>query len=373
MSGYDRLSALDASFLHLERPETPMHIGALTVFEGEPFFTESRRFRLADARTLVASRLHLLPRFRKRVMTVPLDAAHPIWVDDRRFEIEHHVRFTALPAPGTREQLLALFSRVQAQLLDRSRPLWELWFVEGLEGGHVGLIQKTHHALVDGVSGVDVATMLLDFTPDAVVFDAPPWRPEHAPTPGRLLIDSIRERFVEPSGIAQLANDAIQMPRHVAERAGELARSVLTAAEGARVAPRTSLNAPVGRQRSFGTVRVPLDDLKSVRAAFGGTVNDVVLAGIGGGLARLFDARSELTPDLVLNVFCPVSVRDDSQARARSGTRSRRCSSRSRSGSPIRWPGSPGSGPLPPTSRNGSRRSGRPCCSGSPSTRRRPC
>ena len=134
---------------------------------------------------LVSSRLHLIPRFRKKIARVPFDAGMPIWVDDEHFDIGYHVRLTALPSPGSRSELLALFERVQAQMLDRSRPLWELWFVEGLEGGHVALIQKTHHSLVDGVSGVDVATVLLDFEQETAVVDAPEWRPEATPPPAR--------------------------------------------------------------------------------------------------------------------------------------------------------------------------------------------
>ena len=130
-----------------------MHVGAVSIFEGAPFLDSSGRFRLAEVRRLVGSRLHLIPRFRKRLMFVPFEQGRPVWVDDPRFDIAYHVRLTALPHPGSREQLLALTARIQAQLLDRDRPLWELWFVEGLEGGNVGLIQKTHHALVDGVSG----------------------------------------------------------------------------------------------------------------------------------------------------------------------------------------------------------------------------
>ncbi len=310
---YDRLSALDNSFFQLERLETPMHVGALTVFEGEPFFTDEGRFRLDEVRALVASRLHLVPRYRKRIMRVPLDVGHPIWVDDRRFDIGYHVRLTALPSPGTRTQLLALFERVQAQLLDRSRPLWELWFVEGVEGGHVALIQKTHHALVDGVSAVDVATVLLDFEPAPTVLDAPEWRPQPAPTPGRLLIDTVRDYVAGPTGVTRGARTAAEGALRTAERASRLARSIASLADGKLVATRTSLNRPVGRHRRFGLVRIPFDDVKTVREAFGGTVNDVVLAGIAGGLARLLDERGELSPELTLKVFCPVSVRDESQ------------------------------------------------------------
>jgi WS/DGAT/MGAT family acyltransferase len=311
---YDRLSGLDASFLHLERIETPMHVGALSVFEGEPFFGPEGRFRLREARELVASRLHLIPRFRKRIEQVPLGAGDPIWVDDARFDIGYHVRLTALPAPGTRDQLLALFERVQSQVLDRTRPLWELWFVEGLEGGHVALIQKTHHALVDGVSGVDVATVLLDFDAEHTVIEAPEWEPQPAPPPARLLIDSLRDLVAGPQALVDATRRVAEVPRRALDRVAELARSLATLGEGGFVAPRTSLNHPVvGRSRRFGLVQVPLDDVKVVRRAFGGTINDVVLAGVGGGLARLLESRGELHPDLVLKIFCPVSVRDESQ------------------------------------------------------------
>ena len=309
---YDRLSALDASFLHLEGLETPMHVGALTVFEGESFFSPGGRFRIGAIRDLVSSRLHRIPRFRKRLQTVAVDAGHPIWVDDDRFDITHHVRLTALPSPGDRPQLLTLFERLQVQVLDRSRPLWELWFVEGLEGGHVALIQKTHHALVDGVSGVDVATVLLDFTPDVAVTEPVPWEPAVAPSPGRLLIDTLKEHVAVPAAAARRARTGPDEPS-ATDRMAQVARSIATLADGGVVAPRTSLNRPVGRTRRFGCVRVSLDEVKTVRHALGGTVNDVVLAGVAGGLARLLESRGELTPELTLKVFCPVSVRDETQ------------------------------------------------------------
>ncbi len=166
MPQYDRLSALDASFLHMERLETPMHVGAMSILEGEPFFDADGHFRIGEVRDLVLSRMPLMPRFRRRLMSVPYDQGRPIWVDDDRFDIAYHVRLTALPKPGSWEQLVALTTRVQEHLLDRDRPLWELWFVEGLEDGHIAIIQKTHHSLIDGVSGVDVATLLLDAAPD---------------------------------------------------------------------------------------------------------------------------------------------------------------------------------------------------------------
>lgn len=313
MAGYDRLSALDSSFLHLERLETPMHVGAVAIFEGGPFFDESGRFRLAAVRRLVASRLHLVPRFRKRLVHVPFEQGRPIWADDPRFDIGYHVRLTALPHPGTRDQLLALTSRIQAQLLDRSRPLWELWFVEGLEGGHVGLIQKTHHALVDGVSGVDVATVLLDFTPDATVLEPPRWVVEPTPNPARLLVDTLVERATEPAEIARTIRRIVTSPRRALEQTGRLGRAFGTVVEQRHLAPRTSLNVSVGRTRGFQGVRVSLDDVKAIRAALGGTVNDVVLAGVTGGLRRFFEHRGEQLSSPDLRALCPVSVRDGSE------------------------------------------------------------
>src|SRR3954465_9547730 len=183
MSKYDRLTSLDASFLHLERPEYPMHVGAVSILEGSTFFDDAGHFRISEARDLVLSRLPLMPRFRRRLMQVPYDQGRPIWVDDDRFDITYHVRHTALPRPGSWEQLVALTTRVQEGLLDRERPLWEIWFVEGLEGGNVAMLQKTHHALIDGVSGVDVATLLLDIHPESVKPVVPEWSPRPSPHP----------------------------------------------------------------------------------------------------------------------------------------------------------------------------------------------
>ena len=312
MTRYDRLAALDASFLHLESIETPMHVGTLAIFEGAPFFDSSGRFRLAAVRSLVASRLHLIPRFRRRLMSVPMDQGRPIWVDDPRFDVGYHVRLTALPGPGTHEQLLALTARIEAQLLDRTRPLWELWFVEGLEQGRVALVQKTHHALVDGVSGVDVATVLLDFDPKAAVVAPPIWIAEPAPSASRLLADTLMERSTESAEVARTLRGLTRTPQRADDRTSQLARALRTLVDRSPLAPRTSLNVSVGRRRAFVGVKVGLDGVKDIRRAVGGTVNDVVLAGVAGALRRRFQAREETVVDH-LRVLCPVSVRDDGE------------------------------------------------------------
>src|SRR3990172_4269506 len=179
MAEYDRLSALDETFLHLERPETPMHVGAIAILERETFYGPDGRFRLDDVRALVESRLSLIPRFRRRVMHVPFGLGRPIWVDDPGFDIARHVKLTSLPKPGTRRQLISLAERLMEQMLDRDHPLWELWFVEGVDRGErVGLVHKSHHTLTDGISGIDIATALFDFSRESSVIDEPRWRPE---------------------------------------------------------------------------------------------------------------------------------------------------------------------------------------------------
>jgi WS/DGAT/MGAT family acyltransferase len=313
MAKYDRLTALDASFLHMERLEYPMHVGALSIFEGGPFFDEHGQFRITEVRTLVESRLALMPRFRRRLMNVPYDQGRPIWVDDERFDIAYHVRHTALPKPGSWEQLIALTQRVQENLLDRERPLWELWFVEGLEGGNVAIVQKTHHALIDGVSGVDVATLLLDASPTYIEPEPEPWTAEPAPPPNQLLHDSLRERLIEPAEIARSARSMVRGPRRAMHQVTQLARSMSTMATRDAIAPATSINGRTGRHRSLAPVRISLADVKEIRRGLGGTVNDVVLAGVGGALQRLFVHRNEADTTDKLRVMIPVSVRPDEQ------------------------------------------------------------
>ena len=264
-------------------------------------------------RDLVLSRLPLLPRFRRRLMSVPYDQGRPIWVDDDHFDITYHVRHTALPKPGSWEQLVALTTRVQEGLLDREHPLWEIWLIEGFEGDNVAMLQKTHHALIDGVSGVDVATLLLDADPNFVEPVVTEWNPEPAPAPSQLLLDTLRERATEPAEIIRSVRSLLRGPRRAIERAREVTESMSTLVTRDAIAPRTSLNAVTGRHRRLAVVRVPLSDIKDIRRGLGGTVNDVVLAGVSGGMRRLFVHRGDETEDLHLRVLCPVSVRSDDQ------------------------------------------------------------
>lgn len=306
----DRLTGQDAAFLHLETDHTPMHVGSVATFEARPFFDDAGRFRIEEARRLIAGRLHFVPRFRRKLMEVPLGQGRPVWVDDPHFDLRYHVRLTALPRPGDEEQLKTLMSRLQAQILDRRRPLWELWFVEGLEGDRVAIIQKTHHAMVDGISGVDVATVLLDFDKDAPRTEPEPWTPQQAPSEAELLARTLLERATEPAEVVRSARAALRGPRQALRSAKETVEGL---ASSASMAPPTPFNVKVGPHRRFEVARTDLERIKAIRAHLGGTVNDVVLSVVAGGLRTFLQHRGIDVEGMELTAMCPVSVRDDSE------------------------------------------------------------
>lgn len=318
---YERLSAQDSMFLHIEGERQPQHVGSLGILEGEPFFDEQGRFRLDAVRELIGSRLHLVPRFRRRLMTVPFDQGRPVWVDDERFDLAYHVRLTALPKPGGHAQLLALFERLQGHLLDRRRPLWEIWFVEGLEGGRVACIQKTHHCLVDGISGVDVATVLFDLSREVTHVEPPGWLPEPPPAPAQLLMDSIVERTVEPAELARSIRAALRGPRHVVTGVREVLDAVTS---NVIQAPTTPWNVPIGPHRRWRDLTIPLDDVKAIKDAASAdpdvpgrvSLNDVVLAAVGAGLRRFLLAREAPVDDVVLRAMVPVTMRANAEREA---------------------------------------------------------
>ncbi len=319
---YDRLSPQDSMFLHIEDDHQPLHVGALAYFEAGPFLDAEGRFDLARVRRRIESRLHLVPRFRKRIMKVPFDQGRPIWVDDAQFDLAYHVRLTALPAPGSEAQLKLLMDRVQGQMLDRRRPLWELWFVEGVSEDRVALVQKTHHALIDGISGIDVATVLLDLAPDVPDVEPEPWTPEPPPDTSNLLVDSLVERAIEPTELARSVRAAVRVPQQAAERVGQVARSVL---DLTRTSPSAPWNVPITPHRRFEPARFDLERAKAVRRAAAAkgddltltTLNDVVLTACTGAMRTYLQARGDaIAPDLVYRALVPVSVRDVSEQMA---------------------------------------------------------
>jgi diacylglycerol O-acyltransferase len=299
----DRLTGLDASFLHLERSGAHMHVASTSIFNGSaPTHAEFRDH--------IASRLHLVPRFRQKLRFVPLDQGRPVWVDDPHLNLDYHVRQTALPAPGSDEQLRNLAARIFSQGLDRSKPLWELWLVEGLADDRFAIIGKSHHALVDGVSGVDITTVLFDLDTEPAQSAPPPpglARPE--PTDFRLLEEAIRERLTSPAEIVRGIKHVLRGPKRVLDGIGATSKMV-----GAGLAaPDSVFNVDIGPHRRFAMTQAQLADLKRVKDAHGGTVNDVILSVVAGGIGRYLRARGHDTEGLQLRAMVPVSVRADDE------------------------------------------------------------
>jgi diacylglycerol O-acyltransferase len=303
----DRLTGLDSSFLHLERDVAHMHVAACAVFDGAP---PSHQEVLDE----LESRLHLIPRYRQRLAFVPLNQGRPIWVDDPHFKLSYHVRHTALPRPGSDEELKRLAGRVFSQALDRARPLWELWLVEGLADGRFALLSKTHHALVDGISGVDLLTVLFDTSSQPMPV-APPeheWVPEPLPTQAQLFADAMLERAIVPQEILRGVRATFRGPRTVARRLGEALAGFGTMAwAGLQAAPPSPLNVRIGPHRRFTWVEGDLGQFKAIKNALGGTVNDVVLAAVADALGRYMRLHGHPTEDLTLKAMVPVSVRAD--------------------------------------------------------------
>jgi diacylglycerol O-acyltransferase / wax synthase len=305
----DRLTGLDSSFLYLEQDgDTHMHVASTTLFEGPPP-------SYVEFRDHIDSRLHLVPRFRQKVRFVPLSQGRPVWVDDPHFNLTYHVRHTSLPPPGSEEQLKNLAARVFSQQLDRSKPLWELWLVEGLKDDRFAIVGKTHHCLVDGVSGVDITTVLFDLEKDPP--EPPPardkWIPQPEPGRAELLSEALVERLISPREVARGARRVLRGPRRMASKARDSVIAAGSFAWAGVGAPDTPFNVEIGGHRRFAMVRASLADLKQVKDEFGGTVNDVILAAVSGALGRHLRARGHATKDLEMRALVPVSVRTSDQ------------------------------------------------------------
>jgi diacylglycerol O-acyltransferase len=301
----DRLSAVDASFLHQEGQASHMHVGALVIFEGPP----PSREEFAEQ---IESRLHRVPRYRQKLAFPRFEMGRPFWVDDPRFNLDYHVRHTALPAPGSEELLRSLAGRIFSQRLDRSKPLWETWLVQGLEGGRFALISKTHHALVDGVAGVDLATVLFDLSevPEERPEAPEPWDPAPEPSDAELVAEGVRGLVRTPTRLLGRAVDAVRSPGETVAAAREAAEGVGEVVwAGMNPAPETPLNVPIGPHRRVWWVRSRLDDFKSIKNSLGGTVNDVFLAVVAGALGRWLRSRGVRTEGLELRGLVPVSIR----------------------------------------------------------------
>jgi WS/DGAT/MGAT family acyltransferase len=305
----DRLSSVDASFLHQEDGrDSHMHIGGVGIFEG-PAPGED------ELLTHIGGRLQLVPRFRQKLTPAPLGSGRPLWTDDPRFRLEFHVRRTALPKPGNEQQLMRLISRVHSQRLDRTKPLWEMWVVEGLADDRWAVITKTHHALVDGVGGVDIMTALLDLTPEPREVGPDNWRPSREPS----FVD-LAERGVSGAirNVRAVGGQALGRALNPRRAVGEVVERALGLGEMARMtlapAPPTPLNRTPGPHRDFAVVREQVADFKAVKDALGGTLNDVVLAVVTGALRRFLHDLGTPVDTMRLRACVPMSVRTSDQS-----------------------------------------------------------
>jgi diacylglycerol O-acyltransferase len=309
VSNRDRLTALDAGFLHLERSGAHMHVAGVLIFEGQaPAYDE-----LVEA---IEARMHLVPRYRQKLAHVPFGQGRPVWVDDPHFNARYHLRHSALPSPGSDEQLRNLAGRLFALPLDRTKPLWELNLVEGLEGDRFAIISKTHHALVDGVSGVDITSVLFDLSSDATppAAEGSAWVPRPEPTDAELLAQALVERATVPAEGARGLRALTRAPRQVLGQAGEWLVGVGAMAwAGLSPAPPSPFNVPIGPHRRYTWVDSEVARFKAIKNALGGTLNDVVLSAVTLALGRFLRRRGVETDELVLKAMVPVSVRADTQ------------------------------------------------------------
>jgi WS/DGAT/MGAT family acyltransferase len=306
----DRLTGLDASFLHLERDSAHMHVGSCLIFDG-------RAPDIDELAEHVRSRLHLVPRYRQRLAFVPFGQGRPVWVDDPHFNVAYHVRHTALPSPGSDAELRRLAGRLFSQELDRAKPLWEIWLVEGLSGGRFALIAKTHHCLVDGISGVDITTVMFDTTedPSPPAGEGQTWIPQPPPSDAQLLADALMERATVPAEVVRGMRALARGPRQVLSRIRDDLQAVGALAwAGVDGAPETPLNVPIGPHRRFTWVEADLDRVKQIKTALGGTVNDVVLTAVTLALGRFLREQRAMDLDGVeLRALVPVSVRAEAE------------------------------------------------------------
>lgn len=310
-----RLGPQDASFLYLETPTVHQHVGGVAVLD--PSTRPDGELRIEALVEVLASRAHLAPRFRQKVVFPPLASARPVWVDDADFDLSFHMRRAALPAPGGRRELIDYVQRVISRPLDRTKPLWELYLIEGMEDGLVAILTKVHHAMVDGLAAIDIASAVYDFAPEPQILTPQPWEPESEPSRVELFRDAVLEQVTNPvQTAAELAQRTLQAPSRMLRQATTLLGGLRDVLGGGVVAPPSPFNRKVGPNRRYAMTEAPVQTFKDVKNALGGTVNDVVLTTVAGGLHRLLRYRREPTRGRDLRAMVPVSVRTGDDASA---------------------------------------------------------
>jgi diacylglycerol O-acyltransferase / wax synthase len=302
----DRLSPLDASFLHIEDDVNLMHIGSVGIFEGPPPAFE-------ELRSMLAGKVPLVPRYRQRIREIPLTLGRPVWVEDPHFSLDYHLRHTALPSPGGEEELRNLVGRVMAQRLDLTKPLWEWWMVEGLEDDNWALISKAHHALVDGVSGTDLLAVALEPSPDGSAPAPDHWQPEPEPSALRLVAGTMGDYLASPREQLRAVRSWGRAPKRLAMQVAGSVKGLASMSSLVRTRGESTLLGPIGPHRSYAWAQTTLEDIKTVRTTLGGSVNDVVLAAVSGGYRQLLLAHGEEVDGRTVRTLVPVSVRKENE------------------------------------------------------------
>jgi WS/DGAT/MGAT family acyltransferase len=306
---FDRLTALDNTFLAIEDENVHMHVGSVGIFDARPVTLPGGGIDIEGIRALSSSVLHRHPRFRQKLAYVPA-FGHPVWVDDARFNLDYHIRHTCLPVPGDIRRLKRLTGRIMSQKLDRGRPLWEMWFVDGVEGDRFAVVTKVHHCMIDGISGVDLMSSLMRVDPKAEVRTPRPWIPRPAPTGVQLLRDELWRRFSLPFSAASQVWHAAGDPGPAFTSVRDGLQGIGQAiAAGLTPAAQTPLNPEIGPHRRFDWTRFDLTAVKRIKKRLGGTVNDVVLACVSGAIRRFLEGRGVGVRDLDFRSMVPVSIR----------------------------------------------------------------
>jgi diacylglycerol O-acyltransferase len=306
---YERLSAQDASFLFMERQRVHMHVAATAIYDARPLQTEEGGIDIDKFRAGIEAALHLIPRYRQKLKWVPYHN-HPVWVDDRHFDLQYHVRHTALPRPGSEDQLKQLSARIMSHQLDRSKPLWEFWVVEGLSENRFAIISKVHHCMIDGMSGADLATILMSASPDYETPAVYQYMPRPAPSSLELFQHETKRMVSAPVQIFRSVRDFRRQTENVRAEIGKRANAIGDLLGYAITSPsETPLNGHISSHRMFDFMSTPIADVKSVRRAFGCTLNDLVLATVSGAV-RSYLIRRRVDPKKIdFRVSAPVSVR----------------------------------------------------------------
>lgn len=315
---YERLSSLDNSFLALESRTTHMHVGAVTIFDAGSFARENGGIDVDRLRAFIESKLYMIPRYRQRLVRIPVER-HPVWVDDDCFAIDYHIRHIALPRPGTEEQLKRMAGRLMSQQLDRSKPMWEMVVVEGLDHGRFAIVTKIHHCMIDGMSGVDLMAVLMSLVPSDEIIPGPVYEPRPSPNGTELLVRETTRRISETVGSVRHVQNAFVNAADLAETLGRRLQAVGASLASGWLVPtgKTPINGVVGPGRRFDWVNMPLADVKVVKNKLGGTVNDVFLATVAGAVRQFLikerDVSEQELEGVDFRVMAPVSVRSKDQ------------------------------------------------------------